>query len=121
MRKIVRVRRVAPATAVALGVLVLILVLAVANVPLDLLSDQPGSVPADVLGVGFAVGGGGLAALLAARRPRNPIGWMLLAIFLLPDVPAGQYAVLDYRMHDGTLPRAGWRWRSRPRCRSGWS
>jgi hypothetical protein len=98
-------RRAAPAVAVALGVL--ILVLAVANVPLDLLSHQPGSVPADVLGVGFAVGGGGLAALLAARRPRNPIGWMLLAIFLLPDVPAGQYAVLDYRMHHGTLP-FGW-------------
>ena len=107
MRKIVRVRRVAPASAVALAVLVLTLVLAVANVPLDLLSHQPGSVPADVLGVGVAGGGGALAALIAARRPRNPIGWMLLAVWFLPNPPAGQYAVLDYRMHHGTLP-FGW-------------
>ena len=107
LSRIVRVRRVAPASAIALVVLVLILVLAVANVPLDLLSRQPGSVPADVLGVGVAGGGGALAALLAARRPRNPIGWMLLAVWFLPNPPAGQYAVLDYRMHHGTLP-LGW-------------
>jgi hypothetical protein len=93
--------------AVAIGVLILILVLAVANVPLDLLSDQPGSVPADVLGVGVAGGGAALAALIAARRPQNPIGWMLLAVVFLPNPPAGQYAVLDYRMHHGTLP-FGW-------------
>ena len=105
MSKVLSPRRVAPATAVALGML--ILVLAVANVPLDLLSHQPGSVPADVIGVGLSGGGAALAALMAARRPRNPIGWMLLAVFLLPDVPAGQYAVLDYRMHHGTLP-FGW-------------
>jgi hypothetical protein len=107
MSKILRVRRVAPATAAAVGVLVLTLVLAVANVPLDVLSHQPGSVPADVLGVGVAGGGAALAALIAARRPRNPIGWMLLAVWFLPNPPAGQYAVLDYRMHHGTLP-LGW-------------
>jgi hypothetical protein len=63
-----------PASVAAVAIGVLILVLAVANVPLDLLSDQPGSVPADVLGVGVAGGGAALAALIAARRPRNPIG-----------------------------------------------
>ena len=34
-----------------------------------------------------------------ARRPRNPIGWLLLAIFLLAVAPAGDYAIIDYRMH----------------------
>jgi len=102
---ILRAGRPASVAAVAIGVL--ILVLAVANVPLDILSDQPGSVPADVLGVGVAGSGAALAALIAARRPRNPIGWMLLAVFFLPNPPAGQYAVLDYRMHHGTLP-FGW-------------
>ena len=48
-----------------------------------------------------------VGALLAARRPRNPIGWILLAILLLGVSPTNQYAVLDYRMHHGTLP-LGW-------------
>jgi hypothetical protein len=48
-----------------------------------------------------------VATLLAVRRPRNPIGWILLAIFLVAFAPAGGYAVLDYRMHRGTLP-LGW-------------
>jgi hypothetical protein len=103
--RILRAGRAAPVVAVTLAVL--ILVLAVANVPLDLLSHQPGSVPADVLGVGVAGGGAAMAALIAARRPRNLIGWMLLTVFFLPNPPAGQYAVLDYRMHHGTLP-FGW-------------
>ena len=45
-----------------------------------------------------------VGTLLAARRPRNPIGWLLLAIFLLAVAPAGDYAIIDYRMHHGTLP-----------------
>jgi hypothetical protein len=45
-----------------------------------------------------------VGTLLAARRPRNPIGWMLLAIFLLLVAPAGDYAIIDYRTHHGTLP-----------------
>jgi two-component system, NarL family, sensor kinase len=48
-----------------------------------------------------------VATLLAVRRPRNPIGWMLLAIFFVAFAPVGGYAVLDYRMHRGTLP-LGW-------------
>jgi hypothetical protein len=105
VRTILRAGR--PASVVAGATGVLIVVLAVANVPLDFLSDQPRSVPADVLGVAVAGGGAALAALIAARRPRNPIGWMLLAVVFLPNPPAGQYAVLDYRMHHGTLP-FGW-------------
>ncbi|HEX2743091.1 MAG TPA: hypothetical protein VHN16_01645 [Streptosporangiaceae bacterium] len=45
--------------------------------------------------------------LLAARRPRNPIGWMLLAIIILEVSPTAPYLILDYRTHHGTLP-LGW-------------
>ena len=55
-----------------------------------------GAVPATVVGT-----------FLAAQRPRNPIGWMLLAIIIVEISPAQQYLVLDYRMHHGALP-LGW-------------
>jgi hypothetical protein len=45
--------------------------------------------------------------LLAARRPRNPIGWLLLAFLLAAANPADLYVFLDYRMHHGTLPLGG--------------
>jgi hypothetical protein len=48
-----------------------------------------------------------VGAFLAARRPRNPIGWIVLAIFLLAAAPVSQYLILDYRIHHGTLP-LGW-------------
>ena len=48
-----------------------------------------------------------VGALLAARRPRNPIGWLLLAIVIVEISPASQYLILDYRMHHGSLP-LGW-------------
>ena len=80
------------------------------NVVLDRLTHQAGTggaaadafitaagvVPATAVGV-----------LLAARRPRNPIGWLMLAIVIVEIVPAGQYLILDYRMHHGSL-RLGW-------------
>jgi hypothetical protein len=100
--------RTAAAAAVLLGVVAL--GLAVASVLLDRLTHQPGTggpaadaffttvgvVPATAVGV-----------LLAARRPRNPIGWMMLAIIIVEISPTGQYLILDYRMHHGTLP-LGW-------------
>ena len=45
-----------------------------------------------------------VGTLLAARRPRNPIGWMLLAFYFLAVAPAGDYAIIDYRLHHGHLP-----------------
>jgi hypothetical protein len=62
----------------------------------DTLTTAVGVVPATVV-----------ATLLAARRPRNPIGWLLLAIIIVGFNPSSQYIVLDYRMHHGTLP-LGW-------------
>ena len=48
-----------------------------------------------------------VAVLLAARRPRNPIGWLLFGILLVGASPSSEYDILDYRMHHGTLP-LGW-------------
>jgi hypothetical protein len=100
--------QMAPVAAVVLGGAAL--GLGVATVVLDHLAHQPGTggPVADTLIT--AVGVVPVAAvgtLLAARRPRNPIGWMLLALVLTNAIPTTQYVILDYRMHHGTLP-LGW-------------
>jgi hypothetical protein len=105
--KILTVRWAAVA-AIAVGVLTLGLDLAV--VPLDILTHQtgPGGPAADGLSTAaVVVPAVAVGTLLAARRPRNPIGWILLTILLLGVNPTDQYAILDYRMHHGTLP-LGW-------------
>ena len=101
-------RRAAPLVAVALGVLVA--GIGMATVPLDSLVHQPGTGGplTDTLTNGIAVlPATAVATLLAARRPRNPIGWLLLAILIVGFNPSNEYIVLDYRMHHGTLP-LGW-------------
>ena len=108
MSVISRTSRAAPAAAVALGVLTL--AAGLANVPLDILTHQQGAGgPAgDVLFTAVViVPAAGVSTLLAARRPRNPLGWILFAIFLISAAPVGLYAVLDYRIHHGALP-LGW-------------
>jgi hypothetical protein len=57
-----------------------------------------------VTATAFVVPGAVVGALVAARRPRNPLGWMLLGFFFFSAAPAGGYAFLDYGMHHGTLP-----------------
>jgi hypothetical protein len=108
MSVISRTSRAAPAAAVALGVLTL--AAGLANVPLGILTHQEGAGgPAgDVLFTAVViVPAAGVSTLLAARRPRNPLGWILFAIFLISTAPVGLYAVLDYRIHHGALP-LGW-------------
>jgi hypothetical protein len=48
-----------------------------------------------------------VATLLVARRPRNPIGWLLFGILFAGASPSNEYDILAYRMHPGTLP-LGW-------------
>jgi hypothetical protein len=97
-------RRAAQATAVAFGLLTL--GAGLATVPLDRLAHQPA--PHGPLSWLFVVllltPGVMVGTLLAARRPRNPIGWMLLAFYLGALNPAGDYAIIDYRVHHGHLP-----------------
>jgi hypothetical protein len=98
----------AGAAAVVLGVVTL--GLGAASVLLDNLTHQPGTggpaADAFITAVG-AVPATAVGTLLAARRPRNPIGWMLLAIIIVEGSPASQYLIVDYRMHHGALP-LGW-------------
>ncbi len=107
MSTIVRART-ASAAAVVLGVVTL--GLGAASVLLDSLTHQPGTggptADAFITAAG-AVPATAVGTLLAARRPRNPIGWMLLAIIIVEISPASQYLILDYRMHHGALP-LGW-------------
>jgi len=100
--------RTATAAAVVLGVVAL--GLGAASVVLDHLTHQPGTggwaADAFLTTVG-AVPATAVGMLLAARRPRNPIGWILLAIIILDISPTSPYLILDYRTHHGTLP-LGW-------------
>jgi hypothetical protein len=48
-----------------------------------------------------------VATLLVARRPGNPIGWLLFGILFAGSSPSNEYDILAYRMHHGTLP-LGW-------------
>ena len=94
--------------AVALGVLTI--GAGLSTVPLDSLIHHagPGGPAADwLLTAAVIVPMAAVGTLLAARRPRNPLGWILLAIFVMAVEPADQYAALDYRMHHGMLP-LGW-------------
>jgi hypothetical protein len=97
-------RWAAPVAAVALGVLTL--GAGLVTLPLDRLAHQPD--PRGPLTWLFTflvlVPGVAVGTLLAARRPRNPIGWMLLAFYLGALNPANDYAIIDYRLHHGHLP-----------------
>ncbi len=94
--------------AVVLGVLTLGFCLAA--VPLDGVVHQsgPGGAVADWLSTAtVVVPVAVVGVLLAARRPRNPIGWILLAILVLGFNPLGEYAVLDTRCIMGPCLSAG--------------
>jgi hypothetical protein len=98
----------APAGAVALGVVTL--GQGLAAVLLDSVIHQSGTGGPAADAVSTAVGvvpATIVGTLLAARRPRNPIGWMLLTLVLTNYMPSSQYVILDYRIHHGTLP-LGW-------------
>jgi hypothetical protein len=101
-------RRAVPAAAIAFGLLTL--GVGMSRVPLHSLTGQTrlgGSVTAWLTTAAALVPAAAVGALLAARRPRNPIGWILLTVFLLISAPVSDYLVLDYRVYHGTLP-FGW-------------
>jgi hypothetical protein len=101
-------RRASWSLALALGVVAL--GLGVVSVLLDRLTHQPGTggpVADAFIGAAGVVPATAVGTLLAVRRPRNPIGWLLLAIVIVEAAPTGQYLILDYRMHHGMLP-GGW-------------
>ena len=108
MSRMVSRVRIAPVAAILLGLVVLGVV--ASTVVLDTLVHTPatgGPVVESLSIAAAAAPATSVGVLLAARRPRNPIGWLLLAILLVGASPTGEYDILDYRMHHGTLP-LGW-------------
>jgi hypothetical protein len=94
-----------PSPAVVGGGLILLLIAAV--VVLSLVNHEHGtSSPLFIL---FALPFAAVGVVVARRQPGNAIGWILLSIaacFLL--IAVGRvYSVLDYRVHQGSLP-LGW-------------
>ena len=108
MGEVGRWRRVPPALAVALGLLALGAVLVDLVGPTVLHQAEPGGSVADwLITLAVTLPCTAVGILLAARRPANPIGWLLLTLLLLTADPTDVYAILDYRLHHGTLP-LGW-------------
>jgi hypothetical protein len=108
MSRLVSRGRTAQVAAVALGLAVLGML--ALTVVLDSLTHYPGT--GGPLVDSLALGAAGLpsaavATLLVARRPGNPIGWLLFAILFVGASPSNEYDILAYRMHPGTLP-LGW-------------
>ena len=108
MGEVSRLRWVPPALAVALGLLALGAVLVDLVRPTVLhQAELGGSVATWLITLAVTLPCTAVGVLLAARRPANPIGWLLLTLLLLTADPTDIYAILDYRLHHGTLP-LGW-------------
>ena len=100
-------RLASPKSAVVLGVLVLALMIAeppLARLARESVNASNGSVP-----VWFSAAFGVVGFVVAWRKPRNPLGWMILAVagcWALSE-DASFYAVARYRLRHGGLP-FGW-------------
>lgn len=108
MSRMVSRARTAQAAAVLLGLVVLGML--ALTVVLDSLTHYPGTGGPlmDSLAVASAgIPAAAVATLLVARRPGNPIGWLLFGILFAGNSPSNEYDILAYRMHPGTLP-LGW-------------
>jgi len=88
------------------GIALLLLVAAV--VPLAILARQS---PVGAVGssIAFGVPCAAVGFVVAWRKPRNPLGWFMLAVGagLVLSNDAGLYAAADYRLRHGDLP-LGW-------------
>jgi hypothetical protein len=91
-----RLRMASPSTATALAVLIVLL--AAAAIPLDALAHQ--NVLADAGQLLTSVPIGVVGFIVARRQPRNPIGWLLLAVLtgVVISFAADPYAWLVYRL-----------------------
>ena len=103
-----RWRLASPATAVALGVVALLL--EPIQLLLEGLSHQLPTAATDIANTAaggvFVLAFTAVGVVVARREPRNPMGWMLIAIPLaiVAGNDGSQYAYLDYTLHHGTLP-----------------
>ena len=102
-----RWRLASSVTALVLGGVVLVLM--IADVPLARLAHQSVNASNGSLPVWFSAVFAVVGFVVAWRKPRNPLGWIILgtAIFLALSEDASFYAVADYRLRLGALP-LGW-------------
>ncbi|HEY8754867.1 MAG TPA: sensor histidine kinase [Candidatus Dormibacteraeota bacterium] len=65
---------------------------------------------ADPSSIAVPIGAGILGLLVASRRPRNPVGWLLLVIALASSLQGveDQYARFALLTHPGAVPGAVW-------------
>ncbi len=95
---------------VAVGALgCLLLALIAVDAPLAALAHQDISASGGSLPVWTTGAMGAVGALVAWRRPGNPLGWIFLlaGVFSSVSEDASFYLVADYRIHHGGLP-LGW-------------
>jgi hypothetical protein len=101
-------RLLSPTTAVLLGVLSLLSIPASFVLTSLIHQFSTSSVGALSLaaGLAFVLAFTAVGVIVARREPRNPMGWLLIALVLAVDVGdvAPAYAYLDYAFHHGTLP-----------------
>jgi hypothetical protein len=102
-----RFRSLSSVIALVVGGLVLALV--VVDVPLARLARQSLNAAGGSSPVWFSAALGVVGFVVASRRPRNPLGWILLgaAAFSSLSQDASFYMVADYRLRPGGLP-LGW-------------
>jgi len=102
-----RLRLASPAAALIAGCLVL--ALAVLDVPLAHLAHQSLNASGGSTPIWFSVALGAVGFVVASRRPRNPLGWILLGLATVNVLSqdASFYTVADYRLRHGGLP-LGW-------------
>ena len=99
--------RLAPVTALVLAGLVV--AASIADVPLARLAHQSVFASGGSLPVWVSAGFGAVGFVVAWRKPRNPLGWALLAmaVFGVLSQDASFYNLADYRLRHGGLP-LGW-------------
>ena len=98
---------VSPVAALVIGGVTL--ALAIADVPLAALAHQSLNASGGSVPVWFSAAFAIVGLVVAWRKPRNPIGWILLGIaaFGTLSQDGSYYAVADYRLRQGSLP-FGW-------------
>jgi hypothetical protein len=102
-----RFRSVSSVIALVAGILILALV--VVDVPLARLADQSLNASGGSSPVWYSAALGVVGFVVASRKPRNPLGWIMLAAAAVSSLSqdASFYMVADYRLRHGGLP-LGW-------------
>src|SRR5579859_6963423 len=97
------------ATAAAVVVGAVLLALEIAEPPLAALARQSINASSGSVPVWFSAAFALVGFVMARRKPRNPLGWVIMALagFFALSEDASFYVVADYRLRHGGLP-LGW-------------